>query len=160
MAGRLEGKVALVVGGGSGMGRAGSDAMAAEGASVVVADVDLGATLFGHSLRAPLVIASMTGGHPRAEEINRRLAQAAEHFGLAMGVGSQRAAIRRPELLSTYTVARETAPGAFLIDRLGLGESGVFIDVEKRPNLRIILSKGCQEGSRQFLRGELAFLKQ
>lgn len=41
MAGRLDGKVALVVGGGSGMGRAGASAMAAEGASVVVADIAL-----------------------------------------------------------------------------------------------------------------------
>jgi NAD(P)-dependent dehydrogenase (short-subunit alcohol dehydrogenase family) len=39
--GRLEGKVVLVVGGGSGMGRAGATAMAAEGAQVVVADVSL-----------------------------------------------------------------------------------------------------------------------
>ncbi len=41
MAGRLEGKVALVVGGGSGMGRSGAAAMAAEGASVVVSDIAL-----------------------------------------------------------------------------------------------------------------------
>jgi NAD(P)-dependent dehydrogenase (short-subunit alcohol dehydrogenase family) len=39
--GRLEGKVALVVGGGSGMGRAGAVAMAAEGAAVVVSDLAL-----------------------------------------------------------------------------------------------------------------------
>jgi NAD(P)-dependent dehydrogenase (short-subunit alcohol dehydrogenase family) len=38
---RLQGKVALVVGAGSGMGRAGAAAMAAEGASVVVADIAL-----------------------------------------------------------------------------------------------------------------------
>ena len=38
---RLDGKVALVVGGGSGMGRAGAAAMAAEGASVVVSDIAL-----------------------------------------------------------------------------------------------------------------------
>jgi NAD(P)-dependent dehydrogenase (short-subunit alcohol dehydrogenase family) len=39
--GRLEGKVALVVGGGSGMGRAGATAMAAEGAAVAVSDIAL-----------------------------------------------------------------------------------------------------------------------
>jgi NAD(P)-dependent dehydrogenase (short-subunit alcohol dehydrogenase family) len=38
---RLDGKVALVVGGGSGMGRAGAVAMAAEGARVAVADISL-----------------------------------------------------------------------------------------------------------------------
>jgi NAD(P)-dependent dehydrogenase (short-subunit alcohol dehydrogenase family) len=38
---RLDGKAALVVGGGSGMGRAGAAAMAAEGARVVVADIAL-----------------------------------------------------------------------------------------------------------------------
>ena len=41
MSGRLQGKVALVVGGGSGMGRAGAAAMAAEGARVVVSDIAL-----------------------------------------------------------------------------------------------------------------------
>lgn len=41
MTARLEGKVALVVGGGSGMGRAGATAMAAEGARVVVSDIAL-----------------------------------------------------------------------------------------------------------------------
>jgi NAD(P)-dependent dehydrogenase (short-subunit alcohol dehydrogenase family) len=38
---RLDGKVALVVGGGSGMGRAGAVALAAEGAKVVVSDLSL-----------------------------------------------------------------------------------------------------------------------
>lgn len=38
---RLDGKVALVVGGGSGMGRAGAVALAAEGARVVVSDLSL-----------------------------------------------------------------------------------------------------------------------
>jgi len=51
--GRLEGKVALVVGGGSGMGRAGAAAMAAEGAKVVVSDLALD--------RAEAVAASIGG---------------------------------------------------------------------------------------------------
>ena len=38
--GRLEGKVALITGAGSGMGRAAAELFAAEGARVVVSDVD------------------------------------------------------------------------------------------------------------------------
>ena len=40
MAGRLEGKVAVVTGAGSGLGRAGSVAFAREGAAVVLAEID------------------------------------------------------------------------------------------------------------------------
>ena len=37
---RLDGKVAVVTGAGSGIGRAGAAAMAAEGARVVIAEID------------------------------------------------------------------------------------------------------------------------
>ncbi|MBM2809644.1 MAG: type 2 isopentenyl-diphosphate Delta-isomerase [Chloroflexi bacterium] len=97
-------------------------------------DVKLGVRLFGSDLRAPLVIASMTGGHPRAGEINRRLAQAAQEFGIAMGVGSQRAAIRNPDLMPTYSVAREHGPDVFLIANVGAPQ---LIDQDTEPALSV-----------------------
>jgi isopentenyl-diphosphate delta-isomerase len=81
--------------------------------------VDLGVDFLGRRLAAPLVIAGMTGGHPDASAVNTCLARAAQRYGVAMGVGSQRAAMRRPELTATYAVAREAAPGAFLIGNVG-----------------------------------------
>ena len=61
-------------------------------------DVDTSTEIWGRQLKLPLLISSMTGGAPRAEEINRNLATAAQELGMAMGVGSQRAAIEHPEL--------------------------------------------------------------
>jgi isopentenyl-diphosphate Delta-isomerase len=81
--------------------------------------VDTSVTFLGKTLRAPIFISSMTGGHPDVEIINARLAQAAEEFGLAMGVGSQRAGIVLPDLARTYGVVRARAPNAFLIANIG-----------------------------------------
>jgi isopentenyl-diphosphate delta-isomerase len=81
--------------------------------------VDLTTDFLGTQLRAPLLIAGMTGGHRTAHDVNAVLARAAERHGLAMGVGSQRAALRRADLAYTYTVVREQAPTAFLIGNIG-----------------------------------------
>jgi isopentenyl-diphosphate delta-isomerase len=69
--------------------------------------IDTSTTLFGRKLGAPIVISAITGGYGKAEEINRTLASVAEHYGLGMGVGSQRAALENPELASTYSVIKE-----------------------------------------------------
>jgi isopentenyl-diphosphate delta-isomerase len=82
--------------------------------------LDTSIALFGRRLRLPLVIASMTGGHPEGLRVNAILARAAERHGIAMGVGSQRAAIADSRLASSYAVARREAPGAFLIANVGL----------------------------------------
>jgi isopentenyl-diphosphate delta-isomerase len=81
-------------------------------------DVDLSLELFGHKLNAPLLISSMTGGTEEAAAINRTLAAAAQQTKIAMGVGSQRAAIDHPELASTFQV-RQVAPNILLFANLG-----------------------------------------
>ena len=80
--------------------------------------VDLGVTVFGKTLKTPLLISSMTGGAFDAEKINRTLAQAAQESGIAMGVGSQRAALEYPELAASFQV-RSEAPDALLFANLG-----------------------------------------
>lgn len=81
-------------------------------------DVDMQQVIFGKTVQAPLLISSMTGGTQAAEKINLNLAQAAEASGIAMGLGSQRAAIEQPELEKTFQV-RRVAPNMLLFANLG-----------------------------------------
>ncbi|WOD39969.1 type 2 isopentenyl-diphosphate Delta-isomerase [Nodosilinea sp. E11] len=81
-------------------------------------DIDISTTFLGHRLGAPLLISSMTGGTEEAHQINRRLAVVAQHYGLAMGVGSQRVGVENPDLMSTFAV-RSLAPDILLLANLG-----------------------------------------
>ncbi|WP_199249069.1 type 2 isopentenyl-diphosphate Delta-isomerase [[Phormidium] sp. ETS-05] len=81
-------------------------------------EIDLSLTLWGKKLQAPLLISSMTGGTEPAQSINLHLAEAAQALGVAMGVGSQRAAIERDDLTYTYQV-RKVAPDILLLANLG-----------------------------------------
>src|SRR5450432_1636076 len=81
--------------------------------------VDLSCTVLGKTLRAPILIAGMTGGAARAERINLELAAIAEERGYAFGLGSQRAMLKRPETKSSYAV-RRVAPNALLLGNLGV----------------------------------------
>ncbi len=83
-----------------------------------LAAVDTGTEFFGKHLRAPLLISSMTGGTAEAGRINRRLAEAAQACGVAMGVGSQRAALEDPALAASFKV-RKYAPDILLFANLG-----------------------------------------
>ncbi len=81
-------------------------------------DVELNLELYGRELQAPILISSMTGGTDQAGKINRVLAEAAQETGIAMGLGSQRAAIEDPRLSGTFQV-RQFAPDVLLFANLG-----------------------------------------
>jgi isopentenyl-diphosphate delta-isomerase len=81
-------------------------------------EVDTSLNLFGRRLQAPILVSSMTGGTKDAGSINMRLAEAAQECGLAMGVGSQRAAIEHPEQADSFRV-RKVAPNILLFANLG-----------------------------------------
>ncbi len=80
--------------------------------------LDTTVNLFGKRIHAPILISSMTGGTSEAETINLRLAEAAQACNLAMGVGSQRAAIEQPAQAKTFQV-RRVAPDILLFANLG-----------------------------------------
>lgn len=80
--------------------------------------VDMTTQWFGKRLSAPLLISSMTGGTGAAGPINRNLAIAAQAAGIAMGVGSQRAALEDPALSETFRL-RDVAPDIVLFANLG-----------------------------------------
>lgn len=86
---------------------------------VDLAEVDARTTFLGHALGAPILVASMTGGHPGTVEVNANLATAAAELGLGMGVGSQRAALEDPALEDSYRIVRDRAPDAFIYGNIG-----------------------------------------
>ncbi|MCA9570649.1 MAG: type 2 isopentenyl-diphosphate Delta-isomerase [Myxococcales bacterium] len=80
--------------------------------------IDLHSHVVGLPVRAPLVIAAMTGGIQRAESVNRALAEVAEALGIAFGFGSMRPLLEDGITLG-YRV-RDIAPTAVLFGNLGV----------------------------------------
>ena len=81
-------------------------------------EIDISTTFLGKVMNAPLLISSMTGGTEEAKTINCRLAKVAQHYRLAMGVGSQRVAVENPQVDDTFAV-RKYAPDILLFANLG-----------------------------------------
>ncbi len=95
-----------------------------------LAEVDLSQRLFGKTVKAPIIISSMTGGAEWSARINRNLALAAQEWGIAMGVGSQRAAVENDELVYSYAV-RQYAPNVPLFANLGAVQLNYGYGVEQ-----------------------------
>ena len=102
-------------------------------------EVDPSIALLGHRLRAPIVITGMTGGFPDAAKINANLARAAAEVGVAMGVGSERAAVVKGQYPESYScVAEHAVPlklaniGAPQLVPQGPGEAAVGVAEARR----------------------------
>jgi len=70
-------------------------------------DIDLHTIFLDKKIHAPIVISAMTGGYHLAKDINKRLASTAADFQVAMGVGSQRAALENGNLKQTYNIIKD-----------------------------------------------------
>jgi isopentenyl-diphosphate delta-isomerase len=95
------------------------------------AKIDLGADFLGRRLQAPLLISAMTGGPARAEAINARLAEAAQHLGIALAVGSQRAAIEGGATGGLDRSLRDRAPDTPILANIGAAQLTQGFGVEQ-----------------------------
>lgn len=82
-------------------------------------ELDISVTMFGKKLRAPILIAAMTGGTEAAGAVNHTLAKIADRRGYAFGLGSQRAMQREPSTAWTYEV-RKVAPSTVIFGNVGI----------------------------------------
>lgn len=82
-------------------------------------EIDMSCSFLGRRLRAPLIISAMTGGHPDTKDINVRLAEAAQEMGVALGLGSQRAALEDAVQEETFSAVREAAPDVPVVGNIG-----------------------------------------
>lgn len=80
-------------------------------------DISLQCKFLGQTLSYPLLISSMTGGSDEGEAINQKLAQFAQKYNLAMGVGSQRVLLENRS--ADCFALRRVAPKAVLLANIG-----------------------------------------
>lgn len=86
---------------------------------VDLTEIDTSVEFFGKKLSFPFVISSMTGGPDKAAGINQHLAEAAEQTQVALGLGSMRVILRKPESLASFNV-RKYCPSVPLFANMGI----------------------------------------
>jgi isopentenyl-diphosphate delta-isomerase len=99
-----------------------------------LAAIDLSADFLGKRLRVPFLASSMTGGPDISDRINASIAEAAQHLGFAMGVGSQRISLTTGERHGLDRHLRKLAPDIPIYGNLGAVQLvyGMGIDDARR----------------------------
>jgi isopentenyl-diphosphate delta-isomerase len=92
-------------------------------------EVDLSVSFLEHRLSAPILISCMTGGTNLGGRLNRILAEVAQKFNLALGLGSARALLEDPTLLDSFKV-RNLAPDILLLANIGAVQLNRGVTVE------------------------------
>lgn len=82
--------------------------------------VETTTVFLGRLLGLPLLISSMTGGTAEAQQVNHRLAEAAQTRLVAMGVGSQRIMVEGQQPVKDWKVLRKIAPDIPLLANIGI----------------------------------------
>lgn len=95
--------------------------------------IDCSIEFLGYQLNYPFMITGITGGHGVARRINENLARIAEDLGIAIGVGSQRAAMEDSKLVDTYRIVRDVAQSVPVVGNIGIAQVSEYSipDLEK-----------------------------
>ena len=92
-------------------------------------DIDTDITLLGKKLSMPLLISCMTGGTQKAGQINRILAEAAQHTGIGLGLGSMRVALEDSASIGSFQL-RDIAPDILLFANIGAVQLNYGVTVD------------------------------
>lgn len=120
--------------------------------------IDLSTTIAGIELTFPLYINAMTGGSRHTKEINSNLAEIAAATKIPMAVGSQSAAIKNPDLIDTYQIARKRNPNGILFanvsPEVNVADGLRAVEMIKADALQIHINPAqeliMKEGDRNF----------
>lgn len=86
------------------------------------ANVSLASPAFGWTV--PFYVSGMTGGSPKAAEVNRGLGIMARETGVPVAVGSMAIALREPGVAPTFEVLREENPEGFVMANTNANVTG------------------------------------
>ncbi len=77
---------------------------------------------FNKEINFPFLISCMTGGTMEAENINAKLAIAANNLNIALGIGSQRQALENDSYHNSYKIIRKNAPDIPILGNIGAAQ--------------------------------------
>ncbi|OTA26797.1 type 2 isopentenyl-diphosphate Delta-isomerase [Alloscardovia macacae] len=122
------------------------------------ADVSRETSFAGLALERPYFINAMTGGTPRANEINRRLARVAQETHSPMALGSMSIAVKNPDTRAAYAQLAADFPDVNFLANLGaehtLDSARLVVDLVGAKALQIHLNAAQEivmpEGEKDF----------
>ena len=105
--------------------------------------IDFTATFLKKKISYPFLFSCMTGGAANSENINARLAAAANELNIPMGVGSQRHSLVNPENHGSYNIIRKVAPAIPLLGNIGASQIVKMNKFDKVQYLVDLIEADC-----------------
>ena len=89
---------------------------------VEIDEINFETKLFKKKISYPFLISCMTGGTTESENINARLAVAAQDLNIPIGVGSQRQTLENQKYINSYKAIRKNAPSVPIFGNIGAAQ--------------------------------------